>query len=227
MPKRGIEGSVTSIFEYELRKACREHGVDDLSLSLNSGDRKANADSMFSACDRFFIIEMKSRIANIGDEARKDSALNLCTGLIQSPRIRTYHRKCHYIMWGVESPPQNHVTTRYSIYEDSVCRSSLFPGFNSPFTPEVIPVEAGRSLAQKVVTGQAGLRKPDFFHYLHWLLGDRALTNPAYSPTQELPITLIGNSERRELFGYAFSNFAALDSWAEQALLNRLSNGGS
>ena len=226
MPKRGIESSVTSIFEHELRRECRLKGIDDLTLNLNSGDRRANADSMFSACDRFFIVEMKSRIANIGDEARKDSVMNLCTGLITDPGIRAYHRQCHYIMWGEEVPPQNHVSTRYSIYEDSVCRSSVLPGFSSPFAPAVVAVEAGLSLAISAVAGRAGLRKPDFFYYLHWLLGDRSRTNPPFSPTRQLPITLIGNSERREWFGHVFNNYSDLDSWAEQALQNRLNNGG-
>ena len=224
MAKRGIESSVTSMFEHQLRLACRTQGVDDLSLSLNSGDRKLNADSMFSACDRFFIVEMKSRIKNIGDEARKDSVKNLCNGLVTAPGIRAYHRQCHYIMWGEEIPPQNNVTTRYSIYEDSVCRSSVLPGFSSSFTPAVIPVDEGRSLAHYAVSGRAGLRKPDFFYYLHWLLGDRTETYPSFSSTRQLPITLIGNSERREMFGCAFNNYEDLDNWAEQALLNRLNN---
>lgn len=226
MPKRGIESSVTSIFEHELRRACRLEGIDDLTLDLNSGDRRANADSMFSACDRFFIVEMKSRVANIGDEARKDSVLNLCTGLIADPGIRAYHRQCHYIMWGEEAPPQNNVSTRYSIYEDRVCRPSVLPNFTTPFAPTQIATESGRSLAESAAEGRVGLRKPDFFYYLHWLLGDRSRTTPPYSATRQLPITLIGNSERRALFGQAFNNYSDLDRWAEQALLNRLNNGG-
>lgn len=226
MPKRGMESSVTGIFEHELRRACRLEGIDDLTLDLNSGDRRANADSMFSACDRFFIVEMKSRIANIGDEARKNSVLNLCTGLMSDPGIRAYHRQCHYIMWGEEVAPHNNVSTRYSIYEDSVCRPSVLPGFQTTFAPVRIPTDSGRSLAQNAAEGRAGLRKPDFFHYLHWLLEDRTRTNPPYSNARQLPITLIGNSDRRELFGQRFNTYSDLDSWAEQALLNRINNGG-
>lgn len=226
MTKRGMEPSVTAIFEHELRASCSRNGVDDLSLALNSGDRKLNADNMFTVCDRFFIVEMKSRIKNIQDESKKRAVYRLCEGLIAYPAIRRLHRQCHYILWGEEIMAAKRVETRYSIYEDSVCRPSILPKSTVLVEPSSITTSSGNSLADGAAAGTTGLTKPDFFHYLAWLLSDRKAPSPSFSPTAQLPIALIGNSAGRSVYGQIFNTYSDFDTWADEALQNRINQRG-
>ncbi|POY59951.1 hypothetical protein PB70LOC_00433 [Pectobacterium versatile] len=170
---------------------------------------------------------MKSRSSNIRDESRKPAVYHLCEGLMVNPYIRTLHRQCHYIMWGEEVAASRQVETRFSVYEDSVCRPCVMKNSHVLVEPAQIIVAPGNSLAQGAAAGTAGLTKPHFFHYLSWLLGDRNGPDPSFSQTAQLPITLIGNSAERRIFGKTFNTYADFDTWANQALQNKASRGGN
>lgn len=74
--------------------------MSDLIASLNGSDRDINADTMFAVCNRFFLVEMKSYKRNVRDEANKPAVCLLCNGLQGSDRGRSWHKACHFIMWG-------------------------------------------------------------------------------------------------------------------------------
>ncbi|MEA9392162.1 hypothetical protein SJI19_16685 [Acerihabitans sp. TG2] len=226
MKQRGIESSVTEIFGHELRLSCMLNGIDDLTLSFNGSDRDFNADNMFTACDIFFIVEMKSRIYNIKDESKKTAVYKLCEGLIATPQIRSWHRQCHYIMWGEDITSSNNIRTKFSIYEDSVCRPSVLPRSQTLVEPSSIVTNTGEFLASSAVAGTIGLRKPCFFYYLNWLLTDRSGLTPPLSPNDKLPVILIGNSARRRVFGKKFSTYTDFNIWADQALKNKIRDKG-
>lgn len=172
MSNRGREDSVTDVFKSQVRNACREHGMSDLIASLNGSDRDINADTLFGVCDRFFLVEMKSYNRNVRDEAKKPAVCLLCNGLQRSSRVRSWHRACHFIMWG--RVVKDSLETRFNIYQDSVCRDSVLPNCSGLGEPPKPTIYRGEDLARGAALGTAGLSKPDFFNYLWWLLNGRA-----------------------------------------------------
>lgn len=215
----GREDSVTDIFKGLVQDECHSRGIDDLIVSVNGKDRHFNADTMFSVCDRFFIVEMKSYKRNIRDEAKKDAVSNLCYGLLRDLNIRNWHRQCHYIMWGHIMRGSGMLETRFDVYEDRVCRTDILPDCPDLAAPFKLPYRNGRNLAIAAAMGQAGLCKPDFFYYLNWLLGERAEEAlPVDIETEPFPLTLFGSSRGAGVYGKSFRTYKDLDNWAESAL---------
>ncbi|MEQ9971377.1 hypothetical protein ABRP72_19625 [Pectobacterium carotovorum] len=224
MTNKGIESSVIDTFVEMLKDSCRERNEDDLSFSLNGGDRLVNADNMFSVCNRFFLVEMKSWKNNISDEDRKPSAHRLCLGLSLNSEIRPWHRQCHYIMWGAINASTATLTPVYSIYEDIVCQPATLPGCQALSTPVNPQTAYGTDLINATLTNTAGLTSPEFFHYLEWLLGPRSgpFTPTAAFMTEPSPIALIGSSSNQRVYGQIFGNFGQLALWGDDPLRKKL-----
>ncbi|QHP82858.1 hypothetical protein EO763_23505 (plasmid) [Pectobacterium odoriferum] len=222
MSQKGIEDSVASIFKLQLQLWCISQNKDDLIFDMNGSDRNVNADAMFSVCDRFFLVEMKSKESNIKDEAAKPAVCVLCTGIKDSEQIRHLHRACHYIMWGMENTFKSQIETFYTIYEDSVCRPDILPHCKAVTKPTQREVLSGSGLALRTVNGEAGLIGTYFFPYLAWLLGSRNGPTSPFTPTEPVPIALIGNSANRQVVGKVFANYQELINWGEPAVHNQL-----
>lgn len=225
MSDRGREDSVTDVFKFQVQDACRKYGMSDLIVSLNGSDRDINADALFGVCDRFFLVEMKSYKRNIRDESEKPAVCILCKGLLNSQDIRRWHRKCHFIMWGRLVDGQ--LKTRFTIYEDSVCRDSVLPscrGLKSTTIPEIY---SGKELAKKAARGEAGLSKPDFFHYLSWLLNGRESNEFMIQKGSQLGFNLYGTSTTTgNVISKTFKTYDDLEVWADDALRRVLNSRG-
>lgn len=222
MSQKGIEDSVASIFKLQLQLWCMSQGKDDLIFDMNGSDRAINADAMFSVCDRFFLVEMKSKEINIKDEAAKPAVIRLCTGIKELEQIRKLHRACHYIMWGNANKLLSQVETFYTIYEDSVCRPDILPNCKAVTTPTQREVFSGSGLALRTVKGEAGLIGTYFFPYLDWLLGSRNGPTSPFTPTEPVPIALIGSSANRQVVGKVFENYQEIINWGGPAVKNQL-----
>lgn len=217
MSNRGREDSVTDVFKSQVQVACREHGMSDLIASLNGSDRDINADALFGVCDRFFLVEMKSYNRNVRDEAKKPAVCLLCNGLQRSSKIRRWHKACHFIMWG--RIVKDSLDTRYTIYQDSVCRDSVLPSCSGLGEPPKPKIYRGEDLARKAALGTAGLSKPDFFHYLWWLLNGRAVDDFQIAPGSKLGFSLFGTSATTgSVFSKTFRTYDDLEVWADDAL---------
>lgn len=219
MSNRGREDSVTDVFKSQVRNACREHGMSDLIASLNGSDRDINADTLFGVCDRFFLVEMKSYKRNIRDESLKPAVCLLCKGLLNSQEIRQWHRACHFIMWG--RLVKDSLDTRYTIYQDSVCRDSVLPNCSGLGEPPKPTIYRGEDLARGAALGTAGLSKPDFFNYLWWLLNGRAVDVDEFkiTPGSRLGFSLFGTSDASgKVISKTFRTYDDLEVWAEDAL---------
>ncbi|MEL7631746.1 hypothetical protein AAGW04_22490 [Pectobacterium aroidearum] len=222
MSQKGIEDSVASIFKLQLQLWCMSQKIDDLIFDMNGSDRSVNADAMFSVCDRFFLVEMKSKEVNIKDEATKPAVSVLCTKIKEYDEIRQMHRACHYIMWGKKNKSQSQVETLYTIYEDSVCRPEILAFCKPVSNPTKREILSGSELAFRAVNGEAGLAGPYFFPYLDWLLGNRDGPISPFTPKEPVPIALIGNSANRQIVGKVFENYEELNNWGAAALQNKL-----
>lgn len=217
MSNKGREDSVTDVFKSQVRNACREHGMSDLIASLNGSDRDINADALFGVCDRFFLVEMKSYNRNVRDEAKKPAVCLLCNGLQRSSKIRRWHKACHFIMWG--RLVKDSLDTRFTIYQDSVCRDSVLPSCSGLGEPPKPTIYRGEDLARKAALGTAGLSKPDFFHYLWWLLNGRAVDDFQIAPGSKLGFSLFGTSATTgSVFSKTFRTYDDLEVWADDAL---------
>ncbi|MDX6917750.1 hypothetical protein R9X49_21890 [Pectobacterium carotovorum] len=219
MREKGIEASVASIFKSQLNSACLRNGIDDLAFDLNGADRLVNADNMFSICDRFFLIEMKSWDYNISSEALKPSVCDLCTGLTLEPTVRNWHRQCHYLMWAEMGGFPPGIQTYCSIYEDCVCRPNILPNCPGLTYPQHQAISLGTALIASILKEEkGGLTAPEFFYYLEWLLGTRTGPAPTNFRNTDVPIALVGNSGNRGIFGKVFTTFNDLDAWGKEAL---------
>lgn len=219
MSNRGREDSVTDVFKSQVRNACREHGMSNLIASLNGSDRDINADTLFGICDRFFLVEMKSYKRNVRDEAKKPAVCLLCNGLQRHSQIRSWHRACHFIMWG--RVVKDSLDTYFTIYQDSVCRVSVLPSCSGLGEPPKPKIYRGEILARKAALSTAGLSKPDFFDYLWWLLHDRAVDVDEFkiAPGSKLGFTLFGTSDTTgTILSKTFRTYADLEKWADEAL---------
>lgn len=217
MSQKGREDSVTDVFKFQVQNACRQYGMSDLIASLNGSDRDINADTLFGVCDRFFLVEMKSFKRNIHDESGKPAVCLLCKGLLVYPDIRRWHRACHFIMWG--RLVKGSLDTRFTIYQDSVCRDSVLltcKGLGDSPPPEIF---TGTELARKAALGEAGLSKPDFFHYLDWLLNDRNSNKNLIQKPDKLGFNLYGTSTATgNVISKTFKTYDDLEVWADDAL---------
>ncbi|BBS49894.1 hypothetical protein WP5S18E05_P11780 (plasmid) [Klebsiella quasipneumoniae] len=224
MSNRGREDSVTDVFKSQVRNACREHGMSDLIASLNGRDRDFNADTLFGVCDRFFLVEMKSYNRNVRDEAKKPAVCLLCNGLQRNSQVRRWHKACHFIMWG--RVVKDSLETRFTIYQDSVCRDSVLPNCSGLGDPPEPTIYRGEDLARGAALGTAGLSKPDFFHYLWWLLNGRAVDVDEFkiAPGSRLGFSLFGTSDTTgSVISKTFSTYGELEMWADEALRRLLS----
>ncbi|SMG73070.1 Uncharacterised protein [Klebsiella quasipneumoniae] len=217
MSNKGREDSVTDVFKFQVQDACRHYGMSDLIISLNGSDRDINADTLFGVCDRFFLVEMKSYKRNIRDESLKPAVCLLCKGLLNSQEIRQWHRACHFIMWG--RLVKDSLDTRYTIYQDSVCRDSVLPGCRGLGCTPPPEIYTGKELARKAARGEAGLSKPDFFHYLYWLLNDRESYDFMIQKPSQLGFNLYGTSTANgHVISKTFKTYDDLEVWADDAL---------
>lgn len=223
MSNRGREDSVTDVFKSQVRNACREHGMSDLIASLNGRDRDFNADTLFGVCDRFFLVEMKSYNRNVRDEAKKPAVCLLCNGLQRNSQVRRWHKACHFIMWGVllrirlkpVSPSTRTVYVGILSFRTAVVSGSLL---NQP--------SIGGRPGKGAALGTAGLSKPDFFHYLWWLLNGRAVDVDEFkiAPGSRLGFSLFGTSDTTgSVISKTFSTYGELEMWADEALRRLLS----
>ncbi|WP_323612660.1 hypothetical protein [Pectobacterium versatile] len=222
MLNKGIEDSVASTFISNLQLWCMDQNIDDLFFDMNGSDRNVNADTMFSVCDRFFLVEMKSKESNIKDEAAKPAVCVLCTGLKDHWKLRTLHRACHYIMWGQINQPHLRLETYYSVYENAVCRPEVLPDCPSVTKAPKQIILPGLHLTSLIAKGEGGLTGNYFFPYLAWLLGNRSGPFVPFTPKNNIPIALVGNSFNRRVIGKLFESYDELNNWGEEALLNKL-----
>ncbi|WP_417702204.1 hypothetical protein [Pseudomonas sp.] len=212
----GRELSVIDAFHFDLIQACQRHGAIDLKISLNSGDRNLNADSMFAINGRFFLVEFKSNMGSLQDEDRKESACFLCEGLLEVAEALELHQECHFAMWG-RKKKNDGLDTFYGVYEDLVCRPETLPSCEAVRCNQKLNIPqigAGEELADKVARKSAGLDRAGFLAYLEWLLGAKD-TASTYEESSELPITLFGTSFAGGVKSREFKNFKQLADWAE------------
>lgn len=84
----------------------------------------------------------------------------------------------------------------------------------------------GEDLARGAALGTAGLSKPDFFHYLWWLLNGRAVDVDEFkiAPGSRLGFSLFGTSDTTgSVISKTFSTYGELEMWADEALRRLLS----
>lgn len=208
----GREDAVTQAFQEILFHEALLNQKTEAIIPLCGADRYANADSIFRLGDMFLLVESKSAQRNIRDEAKKDSACNLCQALQNDTQAQIWHGNCHYIMWARKR--KGGLSLSYSIYQNAVCNITILPlcqGLNS--SSGFIYNKAGK-LARDLIQVNAGLCKPDFFLYLNWLFNVRS----GVAFDDGLPITLYATSLAGGITSKSFDSLAELSQWAAPAL---------
>lgn len=217
----GREPSVTTRFANQLKRACKKNKLIDITFELAGQDNRANADAIFSVLDNFLLIEFKSYKKGIKSEKYKSRVYNLCHNLLINERMTHYHRSCHFIMWGAS---ENHrLQTKYTIYQDSVCRKSFLVDSKVLDNPPLPTVLEGVSLADKISKSEVGLGLEDFLIYLKWLFSDNRSQNETFGG----PISLIATSSSEYIDGLEFDSFNEFESWAKPTvtdLIEKLRN---
>ena len=117
-------------------------------------------------------------------------------------------------MWGAS---ENHrLQTKYTIYQDSVCRKSFLVDSKVLDNPPLPTVLEGVSLADKISKSEVGLGLEDFLIYLKWLFSD----NRSQDETFGGPISLIATSSSEYIDGLEFDSFNEFESWAKPTVTN-------
>lgn len=120
-------------------------------------------------------------------------------------------------MWG--RLVKDSLETRFTIYQDSVCRDSVLPGCRGLGCTPPPEIYTGKELARKAARGEAGLSKPDFFHYLWRLLNGRAVDDFQIAPGSKLGFSLFGTSATTgSVFSKTFRTYDDLEVWVDDAL---------
>ncbi|MFP1944581.1 hypothetical protein [Lonsdalea quercina] len=217
----GIEHSVTNRFANQLQRACKKNSLKALTFHLNGQDTKANADAIFSALDKFLLIEFKSYEDGIKSENNKPRVYDLCHNLLINNEMTRSHRKGHFIMWGVEIGII--LETKYTVYQDSVCRKSILNKSTSLSEPPIPTILDGEKLAKEVSESTAGIGLDDFLIYLKWLFSSKRSSNEIYDG----PVSLIATSKWKYADGLIFKSFEDFEDWAKPTvimLLNKRNN---
>lgn len=217
MPGLGREPSVTTRFTNQFKRACEENELTDVTFELAGQDNKANADAIFSVLDNFLLIEFKSYEKAIKSEEDKDRVYGLCHKLLENERMTNSHRNCHFIMWGVSE--NKRLETRYTIYQDSVCRKSILVKSNLLDEPKEPTVLQGEDLATEISKSAVGLSLEEFLIYLKWLFSSERSSEETYDGT----ISLIATSSSKYIDGLEFDSFNEFESWARPAVMHLLS----
>ncbi|WP_415421938.1 hypothetical protein ACMHYR_16655 [Serratia marcescens] len=221
MSELGREPSVTTRFTNQLKRACEENELTDISFELAGQDNRANADAIFSVLDNFLLIEFKSYEKGIKSEKDKDRVYNLCHKLLENEKMTNSHRNCHFIMWGVSE--EKRLQTRYTIYQDSVCRKSILVESNLLDEPKKPTVFAGEDLATEISKSAVGLGLDEFLIYLKWLFSSERTSEEKYDGN----ISLIATSSSSYIDGLEFDSFNDFESWAKPTVMCLLSENRS
>ncbi|HDU4676284.1 TPA: hypothetical protein RFT64_002437 [Klebsiella aerogenes] len=213
----GREPSVTTRFANQFKRACEENELTDVTFELAGQDNKVNADAIFSVLDNFLLIEFKSYETGIKSEEDKDRVYDLCHKLLENKRMSNSHRSCHFIMWGISE--NKRLETRYTIYQDSVCRKSILVESDLLDEPEKPTVLQGEQLATEISKSAVGLGLEQFLIYLKWLFSSERSSEETYDGT----ISLIATSSSKYIDGLEFSSFNEFEAWAKPTVMNLLS----
>jgi hypothetical protein len=121
-------------------------------------------------------------------------------------------------MWG--RIVKDSLETRFTIYQDSVCRDSVLPncsGLGSLRNQPSIGGGPGKGSSFRY----CGLIKTRFFNYLWWLLNGRAVDVDEFkiAPGSRLGFSLFGTSDATgKVISKTFRTYDDLEVWAEDAL---------
>lgn len=214
----GREASVTSRFANQFKSACSINNLTEFKYDLSGQDNKANADVIFNTLNNFVLIEFKSYKRNVKEENKKHRVYNLCHRLKENSSMENAHRRCHFIMWGVTENKK--LETKYTIYQDSVCRKSILEKSKFLDNPELPHILKGENLASEISRSETGLNIQEFLIYLQWLFSKERSLNEQFNG----PISLIATSSNQYYDGLQFNSFPEFKIWAESTVLQMLSN---
>lgn len=209
MSKLGREPSVTTRFTNQFKRACKKNGLTDITFELAGQDNRANADAIFNTLDNFLLIEFKSSEEKIKTEKEKKRVYTLCHMLLSNKIMVNFHRKCHFIMWGISQ--DNKLQTKYTVYQDSVCRESILTESTLLGEPQKPTVLEGEDLANQISQSIVGLNLEDFLNYLKWLFSSNRSSHEKYNG----PISLIATSSSEYIDGLEFDSFDNFEIWAK------------
>lgn len=211
----GREDSLKAEFDTLFMSACEHYGTIDVRAPLNGLDRFFNADTLFSTFDRFFIVEFKSYMHSLGDEKYKDSACDICCGLVADPDVIPFHDQCHFAMWGRIKRKENRLEGDYQIYRKAVCRPVVLPECTgASFSNNSIEFQHFKSLAKKAGQNTAGLPSFEFQIYLAWLLGNRGI---GANGKGDFNTAIYATSKSHGIAGMAFKSRSDLHQWSTGA----------
>ncbi|MBN4863792.1 hypothetical protein AB7281_21305 [Providencia rettgeri] len=220
MTNIGREPSVTARFSNQFKRACEKMKLTDITYELAGQDSKANADAIFNALNNFVLVEFKSFNDGVYTEEKKPRVYDLCHRLIKNKPMVSYHRKCHFIIWGITK--NGRLETEYTIYQDSICRKSVL--INSTFLtePELPNILDGNDLANEIANAAVGLNLEEFLTYLQWLFSKTRSTLAQYNGA----VSLIATSSDSFIDGREFKSFLEFKNWAQptvSSMLNKIS----
>ncbi|HFF8523661.1 TPA: hypothetical protein ACGEYH_002410 [Providencia rettgeri] len=214
----GREASVTSRFANQFKRACSRKKLIEFQYELSGQDSKVNADVIFNTLNNFVLIEFKSFHKSIKAENKKERVYNLCHRLIKNSSMENAHRRCHFVMWGVTV--KRKLETRYTIYQDSVCRKSILKKSEFLDNPECPNILKGENLAIEISESITGLNLQEFLIYLQWLFSKERSLNEQFNG----PISLIATSSNEYFDGLQFKSFPEFKIWAEPVVTQILSS---
>lgn len=118
---RGIEDSVRSLFEGQLREESVIRGGKLRVFPVNAQDTYAAGDVIFSDEARLTLIEFKSDEHSLRDENRKPRRKVLCELLLKNSEMKDIHDLCHLAAWNDDD------TIMLNIYRHEICHRGFFP----------------------------------------------------------------------------------------------------
>ncbi|AZI88018.1 hypothetical protein EH164_13515 [Kosakonia sp. CCTCC M2018092] len=217
MTEFGMEPSITTRFANQFKRECEKKELTDITVELSGQDNKANADAIFGALKNFLLIEFKSQKKGIKTEKEKGRVYDLCHRLLENKAMNNSHRSCHFIMWGERQ--NGRIETRYTVYQDSVCRKSVLVESNLLDEPEEPMVFGGENLATEICNAEVGLGLEEFLEYLKWLFSSKRSSEEKYDG----PVSLVATSSSGYIDGLVFDSFEEFEIWAEPTVIKLLS----
>jgi len=200
------EKSVENLFKDNFEQAARDKEYIYTSASLDSQDRLAGADYLFTTHNQYAIIEFKYREGDLLSEVKKEKRLQLCNALHNQKHIRPLHEKCHFAAW---SNNEKNITIETNIYFNEVCNKKFWGSdFDHIDKPETKTRIDHNSFIDSFIDGAEGSSFNDFNKYMIWLLKNAdEKNNNGYL---EL---LISNPLDKRAAGLEFTSIENMQKW--------------
>ncbi|MEK6262819.1 MAG: hypothetical protein AABP62_29830 [Planctomycetota bacterium] len=167
------EQAVIDAFNGYFEREATRCGRRVRSFALDGQDAIAGADYILTDQSRFTLIEFKYSQDELINEGKKPLRLQLCSALVNAPKMIALHDQCHFIAWAQREPGQ--LKVRCNIYRLEVCNQHVF-GRKCGLTDEM-PAEKHRMFAKAFtcdffspVGRQCSLSLHEFECYIAWLL---------------------------------------------------------